>query len=87
MNDVIDETKQSAPNNVQMHYLKGKNLDGTKTSITELGFVHEPKCGAKTFPVIPENEIEIVTEEIQDLLDKGAEHEEIVEKTNEKNED
>jgi hypothetical protein len=37
--------------------------------------------------VIPENEIEIVTEEIQDLLDKGAEHEEIVEKTNEKNED
>ena len=87
VNDAIEETREPAPNNVQMHYLKGKNLDGTKTSIAELGFVHEPKCGAKTFPVIPKNEIEIVTEEIQDLLDKGAEHKEIVEKTNEKNED
>lgn len=87
VNEIIDKTGKPAPKDLQLHYLRGENLDGTKTSIEELGFVHEPKCGAKKFPVIPKEEIEIVTEEIQDLLDKGAEHEEIVEKTNEKNED
>jgi hypothetical protein len=87
VNKAIDETGIPPPKDLQLHYLRGKNIDGTETSIEELGFVHEPKCGAKKFPVIPKEEIEIVTEEIQDLLDKGAEHEEIVEKTNEKNED
>ena len=87
VNEIIDDTCKQPPKDLQLHYLRGENIDGTKTSIEELGFVHEPKCGAKKFPVIPKEEIEIITEEIQDLLDKGAEHEEIVEKTNEKNED
>ena len=83
----IEETKQSPPKDIQLHYLRGENIDGTKTSISELGFTHEPKCGAKKFPVITKDQLVYETEEIQDLLDKGAEHEEIVEKIKEKNED